>query len=43
MDEAYELHGVTPNGAWRILNKLGRCLPLVNDEEGRWYAIHEHD
>jgi hypothetical protein len=34
-------YGVTHNGAWRILSKLGRCLPLVNDEQGHWYAMHD--
>jgi len=30
--------GITPNGAWRMLCKLSRVLPLTEDA-GRWWLI----
>lgn len=33
-----ETVGITPNGAWRMLSKLSRVLPLT-EENGRWWLI----
>lgn len=30
--------GITPNGAWKMLSKLSRVLPLT-EENGRWWLI----
>ena len=30
--------GITISGAWRMLNKLSRVLPLT-EEDGRWYVF----
>jgi len=31
--------GLQLNGAWRMMNKLMRVLPITLDEEGRWYRV----
>lgn len=33
-----QMTGITHSGAWRMLNKLARVLPLA-EEDGRWYLI----
>lgn len=33
-----ETIGITPNGAWRMLSKLSRVLPLT-EEDGHWWLI----
>lgn len=33
-----EITGIHPNGAWRMLSKLSRVIPLT-EENGRWWLI----
>lgn len=32
--------GITPSGAWRMLSKLSRVLPMT-EEGGRWWLIDQ--
>jgi hypothetical protein len=31
--------GITRSGAWRLLTKVSRVLPITSDDDERWYWV----
>jgi hypothetical protein len=37
--EAAAMIGYEENGAYRLLCRLSRVVPIVEDDENRWYCV----